>query len=164
MTSLFDFVRHATNFLRQQFPLKQCGALCWRETNGIVEILLITSRANKQWIIPKGWPMPGKTLAQAASEEAWEEAGIRGKVQEHTIGSYRYFKRRGKKEMAIQVAVFPLEVTEEYDVFREKGQRDSLWLEPAVAAKLMTNDTLAALIVTFDPKAHAANQRLARRR
>lgn len=161
---MFKFIRYAADLIRQRSPARQCGALCWRETDGVVEILLITSRMNKQWIIPKGWPMQGKTLAQAAAEEAWEEAGVRGAVQEQTAGSYRYLKRRGGKEIAVDVAVFPLEVLEEHEAFREQGQRDKRWLQPTAAAELVTNDTLAALIAAFDLTAHAASQRLARRR
>lgn len=97
--------------------------------------------------------MPGKTLAQAAAEEAWEEAGIRGVMQERAVGSYHYAKRRAGKEIRIEVAVFPLRVFEEHDTFREQGQRDRCWLEPTAAAKRVSNSTLAALILAFDPSA-----------
>ncbi|MDH2329110.1 NUDIX hydrolase [Cereibacter sp. SYSU M97828] len=152
---MFSFVRHAVDVVCRRSTARQCGALCWRETDGVVEILLITSRANKEWIIPKGWPMPGKTLAQAAAEEAWEEAGIRGVVEDQAVGSYRYIKRRGGKEIAIDVTVFPLEVAEEHDAFREQGQREKCWLSPIAAAEIAANDTLAALLAAFHPTSTA---------
>ena len=68
------------------------GALVYRLKNDAVEFLLITSRGTGRWIIPKGWPMPGRTLAQAALREAYEEAGIRGIVETSSIGSYQYYK------------------------------------------------------------------------
>jgi len=57
------------------------------------EILLITSRGSGRWIIPKGWPMKGHNLPQAAIIEAYEEAGIRGEIHQATIGSYHYKKK-----------------------------------------------------------------------
>ncbi|MBT8416205.1 MAG: NUDIX domain-containing protein, partial [Silicimonas sp.] len=53
----------------------QFGALCWRVVNDKVQVLLITSRRRKRWILPKGWPMDEATPVEAAQTEAWEEAG-----------------------------------------------------------------------------------------
>ena len=55
--------------LRTQF-----AALCYRLRRGKVQILLVTSRGSKRWIVPKGWPMEAKTPAASALQEAWEEA------------------------------------------------------------------------------------------
>ena len=53
----------------------QVAALCHRRTKaGQKEVLLVTSRGTGRWILPKGWPMRGKSDAQAAAQEAWEEA------------------------------------------------------------------------------------------
>ena len=58
----------------------QIGAICWRMHRAKVEVLLITSRDTGRWVIPKGWPMQGLSDAEAASIEAWEEAGVRGDI------------------------------------------------------------------------------------
>ncbi len=39
------------------------------------EILLITSRETKRWVVPKGNPLSGMTRHAAAAVEAEEEAG-----------------------------------------------------------------------------------------
>ena len=70
-------------------PLLQVGAVCLDPATG--RVLLITSRGTGRWIIPKGWPMPGRSLAEAALQEAWEEAGVRAKTGEE-MGSYHYDK------------------------------------------------------------------------
>ena len=54
----------------------QFAALCWRRKRGKLQILLITSRGSKRWIIPKGWPMDGKTPAASALVEAWDKDKI----------------------------------------------------------------------------------------
>lgn len=61
----------------------QCGAICVRSTslvNSEMEALLITSRETGRWVIPKGWSEGRKKLHRVAREEAWEEAGVRGRV------------------------------------------------------------------------------------
>ncbi|MEL7345614.1 MAG: NUDIX hydrolase, partial [Pseudomonadota bacterium] len=70
----------------------QFGALCWRIKNGETRILLVTSRRTKRWILPKGWPLHGATPAKAATREAWEEAGARGKARPICLGIYSYLK------------------------------------------------------------------------
>jgi 8-oxo-dGTP pyrophosphatase MutT (NUDIX family) len=47
--------------------------------DGIVRVLLLTSRETKRWIIPKGWPMKGRKPSGAAAREALEEAGLVGR-------------------------------------------------------------------------------------
>src|SRR5262245_42601899 len=56
------------------------------------EVMLVTSRGTRRWIIPKGWPKIGMPPCEAAAEEAFEEAGVAGKVSGRPIGSYSYDK------------------------------------------------------------------------
>ena len=73
--------------------LQQYGALAWRRSKrGEVKVLLITSRERKRWIVPKGWPIKGKTPARTAAREAFEEAGVIGDAQAEAIGAYNYVK------------------------------------------------------------------------
>ncbi|MDB6454248.1 NUDIX hydrolase [Falsirhodobacter sp. 20TX0035] len=147
------FVGSATGpFLQEpdRRPLSQCGALCWRQNDVCKDVLLITSREAGRWIIPKGWPMKGKTLLQAAEQEAWEEAGVRGTPNPASIGCYRYVKRSGSPSaVEVDVTVFPLQVFEERNDFPEYGQRDRLWTTPEDAARLVDNRSLSVLIASF---------------
>ena len=61
---------------------------------GEIEVLLVSSLTTHRWIMPKGWPKDGRSGAETALEEAWEEAGIRiiGEPPVH-IGRYAYHKR-----------------------------------------------------------------------
>ena len=72
----------------------QVGAVCLRNRKGRREVLMISSLDTGRWIIPKGWPMRGRSLAGAALREAWEEAGIRGHVRHEPLGSFTYDKQR----------------------------------------------------------------------
>src|SRR3712207_7349402 len=69
--------------------LSQVAALPFRIRDGRIEVLLVTSRETKRWLIPKGWPMKGKKPHKAAAQEAEEEAGVKGEIknkrsEEHT--------------------------------------------------------------------------------
>jgi 8-oxo-dGTP pyrophosphatase MutT (NUDIX family) len=57
------------------------------------EVLLVTSRDTRRWIIPKGWPQKGKAPHRAAAREAFEEAGVVGAVGRRPVGSFAYEKR-----------------------------------------------------------------------
>jgi len=60
-----------------------------------IKICLITSRKKKNWILPKGIQEPGKTFIQIAEEEAFEEAGLKGKVFSKLIGTAENPKWKG---------------------------------------------------------------------
>ena len=74
----------------------QVAALPWRDLNGL-EIMLVSSRETRRWIIPKGWPMAGRSNSVAAAIEAIEEAGLLGAISVEPIGFYTYAKRFSRK-------------------------------------------------------------------
>ena len=74
--------------------VRQVAALPWRrEPDGSIAVLLITSRTNAKWMLPKGWVIPGKTDAESAVIEAEEEAGVTGIPSAVPIGSYFYVRQ-----------------------------------------------------------------------
>ncbi|URK86428.1 hypothetical protein LP421_03855 (plasmid) [Rhizobium sp. RCAM05350] len=64
----------------------------------------------------KGWPKKRQKKADAAAAEAYEEAGIVGKVGQKPIGSYTYWKRGVGEFERLQVLVYPLQVTKQRGV------------------------------------------------
>lgn len=130
----------------------QFGALCYRIKNGKVEILLITSRGTGRWITPKGWPMDGETPAAAAATEAYEEAGVEGKIQDVCLGIYSYQKEIGDDALPCVVAIFPVKVKRLSDKYPEAGQRKRKWFSRKKAAALIKEKELAQIIRNFDPR------------
>ena len=128
---------------------QQYAALPWRQAERF-EILLITSRETRRWVIPKGWPIPAHSAAETAAQEAYEEAGIRGQMAARAMGHYTYSKRqRGGTKKRFRVDVFAMEVTEVLDQWPEAHERARQWLSPAEAWALVEEPELAALIRTF---------------
>ncbi|MBS0333032.1 MAG: NUDIX hydrolase [Proteobacteria bacterium] len=134
-------------------PRAQFAALPWRRSaEGRVEVLLITSRETQRWVIPKGWPMKGKKAARCAAQEAFEEAGVTGRVSKRPYGDYAYEKRlKNGRLQKVRVQVFSLRVEAEADSFPEAGQRDKLWLPPTEAARKVDEPELMVLLATFHP-------------
>ena len=131
----------------------QFGALCWRRRIGKLLILLVTSKRSRRWIIPNGWPQDGATPAEAASTEAWEEAGVKGKTRPVCLGIFSYLKMLpGDASLPCVVAVFPLKVTSLAGIWPEKSQRKRKWVSPRKAAAMVQERELAGIIMSFDPK------------
>ena len=128
----------------------QYAALPFRAGPGGLEVLLITSRETHRWVIPKGWPMKGKTAAEAAAQEAFEEAGLAGRVAEAPVGTFHYAKRlKSGVERPVEVLVFPLHVETESDYWPERDERTRRWFTPGEAAAAVDEPELQALIAAF---------------
>ncbi|MTE00639.1 NUDIX domain-containing protein [Paracoccus sp. YIM 132242] len=126
----------------------QVGAVCRCPENG--DVLLITSRGTGRWVIPKGWPMEGKTLPGAAATEAWEEAGVEGHVHEAEIGRYRYDKEQDRGwSVPVEVRVFLMDAGPLRPDFPEAGQRKRRWFSPQEAAQRVVEPGLKKILLAL---------------
>lgn len=127
--------------------IRQVAALPFRHRpDGAMEFLLVTSRETGRFVLPKGWPMKGRSDAEAAAEEAEQEAGVRGRIGKRPIGQYRYWKRLKDAFVPMTVTVFALEVDAEMQNYRESGERVRGWLRPEQAELLIDEPELKSLI------------------
>ena len=136
------------NFMRQiaALPYRTEGAA----VDAPIQIMLITSRETKRWIIPKGNRSASNPPHAAAAQEAEEEAGILGAICPTPLGSYRYRKKRANgASVLIDVDVFPFAVTEELATWEEQHERERRWFSLAEAAEAVDEDDLRNLIRSF---------------
>lgn len=128
---------------------RQVAALCWRD-RPMLEVLLITSLNSRRWILPKGWPEPGQTPAESAAREAFEEAGVTGKIGAQPIGHYHYLKeKKDGSGMPCSVEVFALAVTRQLHDWPEKGARELAWLPLDQAAARVSEPGLRQVLKEF---------------
>lgn len=131
----------------------QFAALCYRVVKGKTEVLLITSRRTGRWIVPKGWPMNGKTPAECAATEAWEEAGVVGRPQDRCLGLYSYTKVvAAKADLPCIAMIFPVRVKSMSAEYPEMAQRQRKWFSLRKAALLVGEPELSRILLDFDPK------------
>lgn len=127
--------------------IRQVAAVPFRlDADGALEVLLVTSRETRRFIVPKGWPMKGKSRRKAAAIEAEQEAGVVGKVLKEPAGSYTYWKRLARRFVRVDVTVYLLAVSEELPAWREKKSRQRAWLSIGDAATLIDEPELATLM------------------
>lgn len=127
---------------------KKVGVLPWRRVGGEVEVLLITTRETRRWVVPKGSMETGLSPQEAAEREAFEEAGVVGTIAMDAIGSFRH--DRGPPELVTDdVVLYPMLVRAECAIWPEHGQRDLLWLPADEAARKVDSEELGALIRSF---------------
>jgi len=126
-----------------------------------MEILLVTTRRTRRWIIPKGWPIKGLKPAKSAAREAFEEAGVRGRVAGKSIGRFTYDKQLGETGMRVpcEVRVFPLLVKRQSVTWPELEQRVVQWVAPSRAISLIREPELKALVAAFARRASIARGR-----
>ncbi len=130
----------------------QFGALCWRIRKGELQILLVTSRGRRSWILPKGWPVNGATPCKAAATEAYEEAGVKGRVFDLCLGIYSYTKDIANgPRLPCVVAIFPMKITKILSEWPEDRQRRRKWVTPEKAASMVEIGELRRIVRDFDP-------------
>ncbi len=131
--------------------LVQVAALPVRfDDNGGAQVLLLTSRETKRWIIPKGWTMKGRKPWEAAAQEALDEAGVVGRPRKKPIGSYVYFKRQAAHFDVCRVDVYVLAFAKQLKTWLEKGQREAKWFGLKEASELVEEPGLIALLEKLD--------------
>ena len=117
---------------------RQSGVIAYRLKDGRPEIVLVTSRNRRRWVIPKGVVEIGMSAVDSAAKEAYEEAGVRGEAHPEAIGSYEYNKWNG----VCIVEVFLIRVTELLDEWPEDGERKRGWMTADEAVEAVQEEGL----------------------
>jgi phosphohistidine phosphatase len=107
-----------------------------------LEVLLITSRRRRRWIIPKGIIEQDLTPIESAQKEAWEEAGVEGIVRGKSLGIYVNEKWGG----VCQVAVYAMKVNTIHDVWPE-DDRTREWVDVETAAERVREPELTSMLL-----------------
>ena len=123
---------------------QQSAVLPWRRDRGRLEILLVTSRRKKRWVLPKGVRELDLDASSSAAKEAFEEAGIEGETSPEPIGIYQYDKWGG----TCTVEVFAMAVHTSHEVWPE-SYRDRIWTSPEEAAEKVGEEDLKTIILDF---------------
>ena len=126
---------------RPDYYYNQSAVIPYRGNPDELEILMITSRKKKHWVIPKGIVEPDLSPSVSAAKEALEEAGLEGKVSAMPIGSYQYDKWGG----TCKVEVYTMHVDKMLDDWLE-SHRDREWVSLQTAIGRVREDQLKSII------------------
>src|SRR6185369_4117741 len=116
--------------------------------SGEARVMLLTSRETGRWVIPKGWLIRRLGPAGTAKREAYEEAGLKGRLVSRTpIGTYSYRKRGpGETLTHVTVTVFLMRLGSQLSDWPERGERKTKWFKPRDAASRVAEASLRALL------------------
>ncbi len=118
--------------------IPQAAVLAFRD--GL--ICMVTSRSGRRWVLPKGQIELHQSAREAALAEAWEEAGLLGRVDPEPLGRFSY----EKNEMLHEVSVYRMTVTTERAEWPEKNQRKREWVTAEEAMLRIEEPELRGLV------------------
>src|ERR1700737_3167043 len=125
--------------LRRLRGCEQVAAVCYRVRGGDIEFLLVQTRGGR-WTFPKGNTESGLTHAQAAALEAFEEAGVHGRMEEASFA--RYVRQRGdvRRSAAVEISVN----AHLCEVLRldppQESKRNPTWFSPEKVKRRLQED------------------------
>jgi 8-oxo-dGTP pyrophosphatase MutT (NUDIX family) len=140
--------------------IPQSAAIPYRvDEQGKLVILLVTSRRTRRWIIPKGKVRPRTLPSRSAEREAFEEAGVLGRIGKQPIGTYRQGDALAAdpEEGIILVQAFALAVTDELPVWDEMHLRKRRWFKLKNALRAVRDTELRALLRAFEQHYRASS-------
>jgi 8-oxo-dGTP pyrophosphatase MutT (NUDIX family) len=139
--------------------LRQAGAIPFEHRKVILHVLLITSRGSGRWVIPKGGIEPGFTARQAAAQEAFEEAGIKGELDPKPLGSFTYVKRlKSGVSKPASVEVYALRVEKQLKKWPEQAERQFEWMQIEAAMAAVQESGVARLLAKLAERHGGAEQ------
>ncbi|WP_420410680.1 NUDIX hydrolase [Roseibium sp.] len=125
----------------------QIAALCVRENDGGREVLMVTSKSSRRWILPKGWPIMSRKPHRTAAIEAYEEAGVVGKARKKPFASFKSYKGADAGlRLKTDVLVYRVDVDEMVRNYPEKGKRTVTWVPVEKAIKMADEPGLAKVL------------------
>lgn len=148
-------MKSAATQLREPDLYEQFGALPWRRIDGdIVQVLLVTSRISRHWLLPKGWLIKGKSGTASACREAFEEAGVEGRAHNKALGTYQYVKiTKTGEHLPCRVSVYGLQVESVHAMWPEVTQRTRQWFPLPAAAAVVNEPGLRDFLASLDVSA-----------
>ncbi|HAV13327.1 MAG TPA: NUDIX hydrolase [Opitutae bacterium] len=103
------------------------------------KVVLVTTRGSRYWIFPKGKTEKGRCDREVAREEAYEEAGLEGKLKR------KYYEFDSLSSHAKKLRLFPMKVKHVKDDYPEAGERERIIVSIKKAEELVQEDLLVVL-------------------
>ena len=105
----------------------------FRRSGDSISLCLITAASSRNWSIPKGTIERGDSPEDTALQEAWEEAGLRGRLLGDSLGTYEY----EKAGLLLTVTVYLMEVEVAAEEWEEQELRGRCWIPAREAPRVL---------------------------
>lgn len=128
---------------------RQAGVLAYMRDPNDRRMVIVTSRRTGRWVFPKGSVDPGMTPPEAATQEAFEEAGLIGQAAVDPVGSYMTPKIRPPLIWTVEVTLYPMPIDVVLDDWQEIHQRERRFVTLDEARDLLSQPEMVALAEEF---------------
>ncbi|MEM5499989.1 NUDIX hydrolase [Ahrensia kielensis] len=126
------------------------GIIPFSVRGDLIAVLFVTSHTRGRWILPKGRSKKGETDNEASLREAFEEAGIKGKVLTDFPMTVMIDKSIGDGTTErVPVTYYPMYVRKQVDEFPEKDSRERHWALLDDAPRVAYHDDYLEVIKQF---------------
>ena len=126
------------------------GAIPFKITDDGLYILFVTSQTRKRWIFPKGNLKAKESRKKACKREAFEEAGVKGRVLKDFPITVVIGKSEKNKIDLELVTYFPLYIHEKEKNWPEAKERDRIWVSLKEAKSLLDDEDFFQLLEWFE--------------
>jgi len=120
------------------------AAVCYRLKNDEPEFLLVRTRGGR-WTFPKGGIDGDATYAEAAAREAYEEAGVEGRVELEPFHQYFHSKRDRFRSRRSVVSVHAHLCEVQRLVSPKEDHRDPTWFNADKARRRLRENRTAEM-------------------
>ena len=128
----------------------QSAAIPYKNEDGSLRVMLVTSRTQRRWILPKGKIGRRMLPSSSAEREAFEEAGVLGRLSREPIGIYRQGERLPTAiDDGVPVQAYALEGIEELAVWKEMHLRERRWFPIKAALRAVHDPELRKILRSF---------------
>ena len=115
-----------------------------------IAIMFVTSQQRGRWILPKGNLEEGESHKKGCKREAFEEAGVKGKILKDFPITMAISKSAESGLVHTAVTYYPMLVTEQADEWPEQDKRERHWALMKDAYQVTDRADFQQLIKQFD--------------
>lgn len=115
-----------------------------------IAIMFVTSQQRGRWILPKGNLEEGESHKKGCKREAFEEAGVKGKILKDFPITMAISKSAESGLVQTAVTYYPMLVTEQADEWPEQDKRERHWALMKDAYQVTDRADFQQLIKQFD--------------
>ena len=129
--------------------MHKVGAIPFDIKDDRIAMLFVTSQRRGRWILPKGDLKAKESHKQGCKREAFEEAGVKGKILKDFPITVTISKSGTANLNSTAVTYYPMLVTKQHDDWPEKAKRERHWALLEDATRVTDREDFHHVIKAF---------------
>ena len=125
------------------------GVIPFDISGGQVSIMFVTSQRRGRWILPKGNLKPDESHKKGCKREAFEEAGVKGRIMSELPMTHVVTKSSDGKLSQVAVTYYPMLVSKQVDEWPEQAKRERHWALLEDAERVTDREDFQQIIKQF---------------